>query len=111
MSFENLLYILRNYIRHGYKNVIVNDLQDFRIREIPRRFKRFDFLILTLVVEDDKELKRRLCGERDSGYRNVPAALDWNRKLIGRKLLKNEIKIANTHRHPVKTVEKILDLL
>lgn len=23
MSFENLLYILKNYIKHGYKNVVI----------------------------------------------------------------------------------------
>ncbi len=88
MSFENLLFILRNYFRHGYKNVIVNDLLDFRVQEIPRRFRSLDFLIVSLIV-DDKELKKRVLGERDSGYKDVPSALEWNRKLMERKPVRN----------------------
>lgn len=35
MAFENLLYIVRNYFRHGYAPVIVTDLRDFRVQEMP----------------------------------------------------------------------------
>src|SRR5687768_17028607 len=45
MSFENLLSILKNYIRYGYKNVILNDLQDFRVRQIPELFAGHKYLI------------------------------------------------------------------
>ena len=38
MAFENLIFILKNYKKHGHKNVILNDLQDFRILQIPDVF-------------------------------------------------------------------------
>ena len=71
MAFENLLYVVRNYFRHGYAPVIVTDLLDFRVQEIPVHFRHDNFVIATLVVHDDAELKRRvLIPERDSGYRD-----------------------------------------
>ena len=111
MSFENLVFILKNYVKHGYKNILVNDLQDFRIEQIPKEFSRYDYVIISLVVKDDDELKNRVLGERDSGFKDFEKALSWNKKIIERKNLKNEFKVNNTHRDPRKTVDTILGLL
>jgi len=111
MSFENLVFILKNYVKHGYKNILVNDLQDFRIEQIPKEFSRYDYAIISLVVKDDDELKNRVLGERDSGFKDFKKALSWNKKIIERKNLKNEFKVNNTHRDPRKTVDTILGLL
>ena len=111
MAFENLVFMLKNYARNGYRNVIVNDLQDHRVRQIPKRFSGLRYIIISLVVDDDKELKRRVLGERDSGFKDVKAALDWNRKLIKRKAVKNEFKLDNAHGNPNATVERIIELM
>src|SRR5829696_8968788 len=50
MAFENLVFILKNYLRNGYRNIIVNDLKDFRIEQIPNTFEAKEYLIVTLVV-------------------------------------------------------------
>ncbi|MEZ4610293.1 MAG: AAA family ATPase [Caldilineaceae bacterium] len=55
MSFENLAYIVRNYLRHGYRNVILADFEDWRLQEIPIHFRHEDFVIATLVLHDDAE--------------------------------------------------------
>ena len=111
MSFENLVFILKNYVKHGYKNIIVNDLQNFRIEQIPKKFSKYKYAIISLIVKDDGELKNRILGERDSGFKDVKTALSWNKKTIERKNLKNEFKIDNTHRNPRKTVNTILDIM
>jgi len=111
MSFESLMFILKNYVKYGYKNIIVNDLQDFRIEQIPKEFLRYDFVIISLVVKDDEELKNRVLGERDSGFKDVKTALSWNKKIIERKNLKNEFKVDNTPRNQKKTVDIILGIL
>ena len=111
MSFENLVFILKNYINNGYKDVIVNDLQDFRIEQIPKRFTKNRYIIISLIVKDDNELKNRVLGERDSGFKDFKAAISWNKKIIDRKSLKNEIKVDNTHNSPEKTVESILKII
>lgn len=111
MSFENLVFILKNYVKYGYKNIIVNDLQDFRIEQISKNFLRYNFVIISLVVNDEMELKKRILSERDSGFKNVKTALSWNQKIIERKNVKNEIKVDNTHENPRKTVNTILELI
>jgi adenylate kinase family enzyme len=35
MAFENLVGIIRNYVRHGYRNIIVEDFQDRRVQQVP----------------------------------------------------------------------------
>jgi|TARA_Y100000310_G_scaffold11663_1_gene12168 broad-specificity NMP kinase len=111
MSFENLVFILKNYIKQGYKNIIVNDLQDFRIEQIPKKFSKYNYVIISLIVKDDEELKNRILGERDSGFKDVKTALSWNKKIMERKNLKNEFKVDNTHRRPNKTINTILEIL
>lgn len=112
MSFENLVYILKNYIRNGYKNVIVNDLKDFRIRQIPQLFADDDYLIITLVINDDEELRSRILNpKRDRGFRDFEKALVWNRNVIKRKTVTNEYKIDNTEKSPEQTAREIIFLI
>jgi adenylate kinase family enzyme len=112
LSFENLTLVVKNYIRHGYRNIIVTDLNDIRFREIPRRFARYRYVILTLVVTDDEVLRRRVLDEtRSSGYRDEEAALRHNRLIQGRRLLPNEYRVDNTGQGIDETVGESLPLL
>ena len=111
MSFENLLFILKNYKKNNYKNVILNDLQDFRLKQIPDVLTEFNYMIVTLYVQEDEDLRKRVLGERDSGYKNADAAIKWNREVIDRPAVKNEIKIDNSHNKPEQTVDKIFELV
>lgn len=111
MAFENLLFILRNYKKHGYENVIITDLTDEKVQRISKELNGLNFIIASLYVTDDNELQKRVLGERDSGYKNVAAAVEWNRELINRETVKNEHKIDNTHNNPQKTVDQIEQLI
>jgi len=111
MSFENLIFILKNYIKYGYKNVIVEDVLKYQVEQIPKKFSRYNYIIISLIIKEDKELKNRVLGERDSGYKDFKTAIDCNKKIIERKNLKNEFKVDNTHRNPNKTVKDILKIL
>lgn len=106
MSFENLIYILKNYFRYGYKNVIVTDLQDFRVRQIPELFADRDYFIATLVVKSEEELATRL-RNRDSGFRDVRRALAWNEQIQRRPLLVGEQRIDNTRGEPQQAADMI----
>jgi len=111
MSFENLVSILKNYIKNDYRNVIVTDLTDSKVREIPSAFEKDNFIIFSLTIKTDEELQKRVLGERDSGFKNVEEALRWNKDLKERQLLPNERKIDNSHNDSSKTVEEILKLI
>lgn len=112
MSFENLIYILNNYIKHKYSNVIVTDLRDYRTKQIPQLFSKNEYIIFTLIVSDDTILKKRVLNEtRDSGYKDFEKAIEWNRREIDRPLLPNEIKIDNTNLTVDNVLKNILNHL
>src|SRR3954467_13070947 len=92
MTFENLLGIIRNYVRHGYTNIIVDDLRDHRIQQIPSALHDVPLQILTLVVSNASELKRRIISRND-GWRDPDAAVEWNQSVIDRACVERERKI------------------
>lgn len=109
MSFENLIFIAKNYCKYGYKNIIINDLQDFHLVNIPKIFKDYKFIIFTLFITDDKKLKQRILTEsRDSGFRDYEKAIKWNKELQRRPIIINEYRIENTSNSPEQTINKIL---
>ncbi len=109
MSFENLIFILNNYIKNKYQYIIVNDLLDKRIREISKIFNQTNYLIFSLIVNNDNELSNRILDDtRDSGFKNVDKALNCNKQLIERNLLTNEFKIDNSSKNPKDAIEIIL---
>lgn len=112
MAFDNLVAILKNYARHGYKQVIVNDLRDHRVQQIPAVLAGYTFVIITLVISDDEVMRARVLNpERDSGFRDDEAALAWNRTLLDRPAVANEHKLDTTQLSVAQTVEAVLYLI
>ena len=107
MAFENLLFILQNYEKYGYKYIIVNDLLDARVQSFPAVFSG-DFKIFTLTVDDTILRQRVMDPTRDSGFRDTEAASKWNQSIKDRETIKNEYKIDNSQSDPAKTVKLIL---
>jgi chloramphenicol 3-O-phosphotransferase len=114
MSFENLVFILKNYNRYGYKNILINDLTDPKIQQLPNYLshEEFKYLIVTLTVSDDAILKQRVLEPtRDSGFRNFERAIEWNGMLKTRELYWNEVKLDNTKMTVKETADRILEIV
>ncbi|MBI2618252.1 AAA family ATPase [Candidatus Kaiserbacteria bacterium] len=111
MAFENLVCVLRNYLKNGYRNIILTDLKDEKVLKLADEFKDRDLGVFTLLVNDKDELIRRVSGERDSGFKNAEKALEYQRGHLSREKLPNEYRIDNSHNNPEKTVEQILELI
>jgi len=111
MAFENLVFIIKNYWQHGYKNIIITDLKADKVATLAETFKEKNYIIVSLIIADDEELKRRILGERDSGFKNVGVAIERNKTLRSMPPVPNEYKIDNTHNDPIKTAKKILELI
>ncbi len=111
MAFENLVFILKNYLKHGYKNILVTDFGDGHVELLTKIFSDNDVIVVSLILNDDEELKRRVLSERASGFKNFEAAIAWNRMARERPDFKNEYKIDNTSSDPQKTAREILRLL
>lgn len=110
MAFENLVFIINNYIKHGYENIIITDLRDDKVQKIPKLFENEDHIILSLIVSNDEELRKRIT-ERNSGFKNVQEAIEWNNNLQSRPTLPNEHKIDNTHNQPEQLLKAMTNLL
>ena len=108
MSTENLVFLLRNYEKHGYKNVIVGGFTE----KILYGVKEFKYLIITLYLHDDEVLKKRVLTEsRDSGFRDFERAIELNKKLRDESDFPNEQKIDSTEQTPEETANKIVEVI
>jgi len=112
MSFENLKFIIKNYLKNKYKNIILTSLNEKHVDKLIKTFPKLRYTLLTLVVNDDEKLKKRVLIEsRDSGWRNYKESIKLNKMIKERNPFKNEVKIDNTRNSPNKTVKEILKLV
>ena len=112
LAFENLILVSKNYIKHGFKNIIFSDLQDIRMLDIPKEFKDFRYIIITLYSENDEIIKTRIL-TRDNGnsYKNFEASIEINKKILNRPPLPNETRIRSDNQSVDEIVDQIIDLL
>ncbi len=92
MSFKILQQILIIYLDHGLHNVFVNDLQEWRIDTLRRKFSDTNSLVLSLVTSDYTELKRRI-ESRNKGWRDIDEAWNRNQAIKSREPWPNELRI------------------
>ena len=102
LAFENLTLVVKNYVRHGFDNIIITDLHDHIIRQLADAFAGYDYILVTLWMDDEEALKARVLDElRSSGYRDWQAAVALNREIARRPLMKNEVRF-NSARNSVE---------
>ena len=112
IAFENLVLVLKNYIKHGFKNIIVTDLEDKRILELNSHFSKNNYLLFTLTLSDQELLKSRILDEeRSSGYRDWQDGIDINKRILKRPLLPHEVRIETIQKTPQTIVEEIYNYL
>jgi hypothetical protein len=94
MAFENLVYILKNYAKYGYRPILVEDLLEDHLGQLSDLFLGVDYVVASLFLDDDSELIRRVTDEtRDSGFRDVETATRWNVEIRSRRPGKNETMV------------------
>ena len=109
LSFDHLAHIVRSYVRNGYRPVMVTDLKDERIVKIDEVFSELTYFILTLIASDEVIAQR--VRDRDSGFTNVHAAVDWNRKVKNRPPVRHELRLDNSMLDIDQTVDAALGVL
>lgn len=112
MSLENLAFLLKNYKKNNYENIIVSGFTQQDIEKILNEFKDDKYIVITLFLTENEVLKQRvLTDSRDSGFRDFEQSIQFNKKLKEELKFPNEHKIDNTHQTPEETVNQIIDLL
>ena len=111
LSFENVVLVAKNYLKHGYENVILSDFNDVRMLDIPQVFAGSRFVIITLYSEDDEVIKNRIL-TRDNGndFKDFEQSINSNQMTKRRKLLPNEYRIRSDNQTPETIVEEILSI-
>jgi broad-specificity NMP kinase len=110
MTFENVVSIIRNYVRHGYQNIIVDDLRDDRIQQVPGVLHDVSLRIITLVVSDPAELRRRIT-IRNDGWKDAEAAVVWNQRVLQRACVAHECKMDVMNKSPSAVLDEVLSEL
>lgn len=111
MSLENLSLLLKNYVKHGYQNVIVSGLSKENISLLDA-LKDYRSILFTLYLTDDQILKERVLNEtRDSGFRDFEASIASNKILRNETPSEIENKIDNTNQTPEETAQQIVEIL
>lgn len=112
LSFENLILVSMNYNKHGYKNVILTDLDDVRMLDIPQVFSGYNYVILTLYVDNDEIIKNRiLTRSNGNSFKDWKQSIKTNALIKQRNKLPNEYRILNSREDPEITLKEILGIL
>lgn len=112
MSLENLVFLLKNYANHNYKNVIIGGFTEKNIERILDELKAYKSIVFTLYLTDDEVLNQRVLTEsRDSGFRDFEQSIRFNKKLRDELHFLNEQKIDNTDKTPEETVNQIAEII
>jgi len=86
-------------------------MENKRIEHLGRVFRDFDFVIATLRVIDEAELRRRVMDEsRSSGYRDWKESVRINRQLFLRPPFPNERFIDVCTESVEEAADKVLEL-
>jgi shikimate kinase len=112
LSFENLTLVVKNYVRHGFENIIITDLCDHIVQTIPEVFAGYSYRLITLWMDNDELLKSRVLEEsRSSGYRNWQESLEINRTILARDLMLNEVRFNSAQLSVDQLVAYVLETL
>ena len=112
LSFENLMLVTKNYIRHGFENIILSDLDDTRMPDIVREFESSPYIIVTLFAEDNDLLKQRILARTgENTYKDWAQARRINERIVSRPLLPNEARICVDRQNTEEVTAQALTLI
>lgn len=111
MAFQNLVSIVKNYFAHSYQTVIVDFLYEDQITQLPNLFKDTEIKIITLLVNDDVEMKQRVLSDRDSGWTLHEESIKINEDIRASDILPGEVRIDTTHHSLQETVNEVLEVI
>ncbi len=111
MSFENLMLVTENYLRHGFENVILTDIREEFTDEVRAKFGKKVWVVILYSVSDEV-LRERVLG-RDNGneYRNADEAVEINRKFMERVPREGEIRVRCDDRSAEEVAQCVIDAL
>ena len=108
LSFENLILVCQNYLKHHFENIVITDLNDLRMLDVPVCFKEQRYVIVALFSESDDVLKERILTRTNgNSYKDYEQAQQINRLIKNRKALPNEYRLRSDNQSPQQIADAI----
>ncbi len=112
LSFENLVLVVKNYARHGFRNIIITDINfDSQILSLPAVFGGLDYKLFTLYADGGTLKERILTRDNGNTFRDWESALETNKLLTSRPLLPNETRLCTENINAAEVAERIMEEL
>jgi len=95
LCWDNVLLQLKFFYDRGLRNIIALDFDDIRTRELPERFRGYDFITLKLVSSDAAQIRAQMEHRKnhEGGLYQPDYVERANSVIMGRSLLPNEVQI------------------
>lgn len=111
ISFENLMLVVQNYLRHGYENLLISDLRHEKVMEAADVLKHCAPVIITLYADENILRTRVRTRQNGNDYRDEDAAADINRHILAAQQKPCEHRMDTTSLSPDQLCDHILGLL
>lgn len=104
IAFENVLFVIENYRRHGFAPVLVTDFREHRVGDLLSRLG--EGVVVISLVASDAVIRDRVAS-RGAGFTDVTAACEWNSRVRASPLLACEQR----HDTSTRSVSELVDLI
>jgi dephospho-CoA kinase len=111
LSMENLTMVAKNYLRHGFTNVIISDLGDADIVQMYAAFDGYSRKIIRLYCDDETTKTRVLTRDNGNEFRDWEAALRISREIAARPMLTDEAAFDSAKMSPEEIAQAILQII
>ncbi len=113
LCWENVLLQLEFFRSKGCKNIVALDFDDYRARELPHRFKGYNFIILRLVSSDTDQIRRQMIHRHnhEGGLYALDQIERSNQVILNRPLLPNEVKIDIAGKGKEEVLKSAIDII
>ena len=108
LSFENLMLVTQNYLRHGFERVLISDLRPELVCRAAKVMAESEPRIVTLYADDAVIRRRVLTRQNGNAYRNEEEAAAINRRVLDRTPLPCEWRIDTSALSPRAVCDMIL---
>ncbi len=93
MSFENLMLVTENYLRHGFENVILTDIREDFTDEVREKFAGRLRVVILYSASDEVLRERVLTRDNGNEYRDADAAAEINQRFREREGKPDELRV------------------
>jgi len=111
MSFENLLLVTENYLRHGFENVLLTDIREEFTDEVREKFGDRVRVIVLYSTSDEVLRERVLTRDNGNEYRNADEAVEINRRFMERMPKEGEIRVRCNDVSAEEAAQSVIDAL